>query len=142
MNTDIPINENKNSEDKKKILIVDYDPDICVTLRKIFEQNGFMSDSFLDPLLALENFKAGLYDLLLLDIKMSQMGGFQLHQEMKKIDKEVKVCFLTATEMDFEKFRKVKEFYVLDKERFLRKPIESKEIIREITGILNSVTRG
>ena len=70
------------------------------------------------------------------------MGGFQLHQEMKKIDKEVKVCFLTATEMDFEKFRKAKEFYVLDKERFLPKPIESNEIIREITGILNSVTRG
>ncbi|HYT46437.1 MAG TPA: response regulator [Methylomirabilota bacterium] len=142
MNTNIPIKENKNNQDKKKILIVDDDPDICVTLRKIFEQNGFMADSFIEPLLALENFKAGLYDLLLLDIKMSQMGGFQLHQEMKKIDKEVKVCFLTATEMDFEKFRKVKEFYVLDKERFLRKPIESKEIIKEITEILNSVTRG
>jgi DNA-binding response OmpR family regulator len=142
MNMNIPINENKNNGNKKKILIVDDDPDICVTLRKIFEQNGFIADSFTEPILALENFKAGLYDLLLLDIKMSQMGGFQLHQEMKKIDKEVKVCFLTATEMDFEKFRKVKEFYVLDKERFLRKPIESKEIIREITGILNSVTRG
>ena len=141
MNTNIPIKENKNNQDKKKILIVDDDPDICVTLRKIFEQNGFMADSFIEPLLALENFKAGLYDLLLLDIKMSQMGGFQLHQEMKKIDKEVKVCFLTATEMDFEKFRKAKEFYVLDKERFLRKPIESKEIIREITGILKCYSR-
>ena len=142
MNTNIPIKENKNNQDKKKILIVDDDPDICVTLRKIFEQNGFMADSFVEPILALENFKAGSYDLLLLDIKMSQMSGFQLHQEMKKIDKEVKVCFLTATEIDFEKFRKAKEFYVLDKERFLRKPIESKEIIREITGVLNSVTRG
>ena len=80
----IPINENKNNENKKKILIVDDDPDICVTLRKIFEQNGFISDSFIEPILALENFKAGLYDLLLLDIKMSQMGGFQLHKEMKK----------------------------------------------------------
>ena len=142
MNTNIPIKENKNNEDKKKILIVDDDPDICITLRKIFEQNGFIVDSFIEPILALENFKAGSYDLLLLDIKMSQMSGFQLHQEMKKIDKEIKVCFLTATEMDFEKFRKVKEFYVLDRERFLRKPIESNEIIREITGILNSVTRG
>jgi len=136
MNMNIPNNENKNNENKKKILIVDDDPDICVTLRKIFEQNGFMADSFVEPILALENFKAGSYDLLLLDIKMSQMSGFQLHQEMKKIDKEIKVCFLTATEMDFDKFRKEKEFYVLDKERFLRKPIDSKEIIREITGIL------
>ena len=142
MTMGIPINENRNKENKKRILIVDNERDVCITLRKIFEQNGFIADSFIEPILALENFKAGLYDLLLLDIKMSQMGGFELHKEMKKIDKEVKVCFLTATEMDFEKFRKVKEFYVLDKERFLRKPIESKEIIREITGVLNSVTRG
>jgi DNA-binding response OmpR family regulator len=141
MNMKIPINENKNNGKKKKILIVDDDPDICVTLRKIFEKNGFIADSFAEPVLALENFKAGLYDLVLLDIKMSQMDGFQLHQEMKKIDKEVKVCFLTATEMDFKKFRKEKEFHVLNKERFLRKPIESKEIIREITAILNSITR-
>jgi DNA-binding response OmpR family regulator len=140
MNMDIPINE--NNMNRKKILIVDDDPDICVTLRKIFEQNGFLVDSFTESILALENFKAGLYDLLLLDIKMSQMGGFQLHQEMKKIDKEVKVCFLTATDMDFEKFGKQKEFYVLDKELFLRKPIESKEIMREVTGILNGIARG
>jgi DNA-binding response OmpR family regulator len=139
---DIPINQTKRNENKKKILIVDDDPDICVRLRKIFEQNGFIADSFIEPLLALENFKAGKYDLLLLDIKMSQMGGFQLYQELKKIDKEVKVCFLTAAEMDYEKFRKEKEFYVLDKELFIRKPIESKDIIREITGILNSITRG
>jgi DNA-binding response OmpR family regulator len=137
-----PINENQNNENKKKILIVDDDLDICVTLRKIFEQNGFIAHSFTEPISALENFKGGLYDLLLLDIKMSQMDGIQLYQEMKKIDKEVKVCFLTATEVDFEKFRKEKEFHVLDKERFLRKPIESREIIREITGILNSITRG
>src|SRR5438094_1284024 len=110
MTMGIPINENRNKENKKRILIVDNERDVCVTLRKIFEQNGFIADSFIEPILALENFKAGLYDLLLLDIKMSQMGGFELHKEMKKIDKEVKVCFLTATEMDFEKFRKVKEF--------------------------------
>lgn len=139
MNMDIPINENNTN---KKILIVDDDPDICVTLRKIFEQNVFLVDSFTESILALENFKAGLYYLLLLDIKMSQMGGFQLHQEMKKIDKEVEVSFLTATDMDFEKFRKQKEFYVLDKELFLRKPIEIKEIMREVTGILNSIARG
>jgi hypothetical protein len=69
-------------------------------------------------------------------------GWLSIASRNEKIDREVKVCFLTATEMDFEKFRKEKEFYVLNKERFLRKPTENKEIIKEITGILNSVTRG
>ena len=78
--------------------MVDDDPDICLTLMEIFKQNGFIADSFTDPLLALDNFKAGLYDLLLLDIKMPEMNGFQLHQEMKKIDNTVKFCFLTAGE--------------------------------------------
>ncbi|MFZ0894241.1 MAG: hypothetical protein WAZ77_07040 [Candidatus Nitrosopolaris sp.] len=54
----------KNNENKKKILIVDDDPDSCVTLREIFKQNGFIADSFTDPLLALDNFKADLYVLL------------------------------------------------------------------------------
>jgi PleD family two-component response regulator len=47
----------KNNENKKKILIVDDDPDICVTLREIFKQNGFIADSFTDPLFALDNLK-------------------------------------------------------------------------------------
>ncbi len=46
--------------------------------------------------LALDNFKDGLYDLFLLDIKMPEMDGLHLYQEMKKIDNKVNVCFLTA----------------------------------------------
>jgi DNA-binding response OmpR family regulator len=123
----------KNNEDRKKILIVDDDPDICVTLKEIFKQNGFIADSFTDPLLALYNFKAGLYDLLLLDIKMPEMNGFQLHQEMKRIDNTVKICFLTAGD---ERFRKENEFCALDKELFLQKPIENAELILELRKLL------
>jgi CheY-like chemotaxis protein len=59
-------------------------------------------------LLALKNFRkeAGIYDLLMLDIKMPNMNGFELYREIKKIDDKVKVCFLTAGEMDYEQFRK------------------------------------
>jgi DNA-binding response OmpR family regulator len=126
----------KNNENKRKILIVDDDPDICVTLREIFKQNGFIADSFTDPHLALSSFKAGLYDLLLLDIKMPEMNGFQLHQEMKKIDNTVKICFLTAGEACYERFRKEKEFCALDKELFLQKPIENAELILELSKLL------
>ena len=59
-----------------------------------------MVDSYTDPTVALSNFKSGLYDLLLLlDIKMPEINGFDLHQKMKKIDSNVKTCFLTASEL-------------------------------------------
>ncbi len=50
----------------------------------VLEQNGLKADYFDEPFLALDNFKAGRYDLLFLDIKMPDMDGFQLYQEMKK----------------------------------------------------------
>jgi|SRR5215813_3870444 len=49
---------------KKKVLIVDDEPDISIILKKVFEQNGFNADSYDDPILALENFKPGSYDIL------------------------------------------------------------------------------
>lgn len=122
----------------KRILIVDDEPDVCEILKKVFEQSGFTADSYDDPILALENFKAGSYDLLLLDIKMPEMDGFRLYQEMRKIDSRVKVCFLTASEMYYERYRKEEEFAQMDKELFLRKPIQNEELIKEINRIMAS----
>jgi DNA-binding response OmpR family regulator len=93
---------------------------MSTVLKKVFEQSGFNADSYDDPISALENFKAGSYDLLLLDIKMPEMDGFHLYQEMKKIDSNVKVCFLTASEMYYERFRK-EQFSAIDKDLFVRK---------------------
>jgi len=122
----------------KRILIVDDEPDVCEILKKVFEQSGFNADSYDDPILALKNFKAGSYDLLLLDIKMPEMDGFHLYREMKKIDDSVKVCFLTASEMYYERFRKEEEFAQMDKDLFLRKPIQNEELIKEINRIIAS----
>jgi DNA-binding response OmpR family regulator len=61
------------------------------------EDGGFQVDTFTDPLLALSTIKAGSkYDLLILDIKMPDMNGFELYEEIRKIDNKVRVCFLTA----------------------------------------------
>jgi CheY-like chemotaxis protein len=57
--------------------------------------------------------------------------GFELHRQLKKIDNTVKICFLTASEMYYEEFRK-DEFCGLDKDLFLRKPIKNKDLIIEI----------
>jgi DNA-binding response OmpR family regulator len=89
-----------NSRKKKKVLIIDDEPDVSMVLKMILDQNGFNADSCDDPILALENFKAGSYDLLLLDVKMPEMDGFRLYQEMKRTDSKVKVvrCITRGSE--------------------------------------------
>lgn len=123
--------------EKKKILIVDDEPDVSNVLKNVFERAGFDAESFDDPLLALENFKTGSYDLLLVDIKMPEMDGFRLCQEIKKIDNRIKVCFLTASEMYYERFRKEEGFCAFDEELFLRKPIANDELIVKINAIFS-----
>jgi DNA-binding response OmpR family regulator len=86
----------------KRVLIVDDEPDVNLAVKIALEENGFQVNTFTDPFLALESFRkeAGMYDLLMLDIKMPDMNGFELYKQIKKIDDKVKVCFLTADEMD------------------------------------------
>ena len=120
--------------DKEKILfIVDDEPDTCLTLTNVLEDNGFVVHAFDDPLLALENFRKDLYDLLILDIKMEKMDGLQLYKEIKKIDNKVKVCFLTASEFKYEASKD--ELSNLKENQFIQKPIENEELIKMINEI-------
>jgi len=78
---------------------VDDESDVCFVLERVLGENGFVVDVYEDPFLALRNFKAHSYDLVILDIKMPKLNGFALYREIKRLDKKVKVCFLTAGEM-------------------------------------------
>jgi DNA-binding response OmpR family regulator len=127
----------KDNKKKKRILIVDDEPDVDTVLKEVFEQNGFNANTHDDPILALENFKAGSYDLVLLDIKMPVMDGFHLYQEMKKIDNKIEICFLTASELYYEQFRK-EQFSTIDKDLILRKPIENEDLIKKVNTIISS----
>ena len=89
----------------KKILIIDDEPDVILTLRMALEQNGFRTDSCSDPTLAYEKFRDGLC-IVLLDIKMPIVNGFHLYQKIKRTDTGVKICFLTASEFYHEEIRK------------------------------------
>ena|SRR3982074_3341701 len=82
-----------------RILVVDDEPDINTTLEKALEQNGFKVDSYECPLMAFENFKPYYYNLAILDSKMPQMNGFSFYREIKKLDTNLRICFLTAGEM-------------------------------------------
>ena len=120
---------------KKRVLIVDDEPDVNLAVKTALEQNDYKVDAFKDPLLALEDFRKGLYDLLILDIKMPNMNGFQLYREIKKIDDEVKICFLTAGEMYHGAYADI--FNELDTNCFIRKPMENQELLKHINEIIN-----
>lgn len=126
---------------KKKILLVDDEKDIIVTLNMVLEEGGYEVDSFTDPILALKKFRAASYDLVIIDIKMSEMDGFELRRQIKKTDNAVKICFLTASELYYEEFRKelgLENFTTLSKDRFLMKPIPNEGLIKEINMMINS----
>ena len=119
----------------KKILIVDDEADITFTLKEGIEKSGsFSVDTFNDPQLALSNFKSGYYDLLIIDIRMPNMTGFELYQKIIELDSKVRVCFITAFETYFEKFRQ--EFFPLEEIKgFIKKPIQIEDLERFVKAV-------
>jgi len=120
----------KMKNDKKRILLVDDERDITIAFHMGLESKGFIVDTFNDPQGALSNFKAGLYDLLLIDIKMPKMNGFELYQEIEKIDNRVKVCFITAFEVYYKSLREL--FPSMKVDCFIKKPITTDELVERI----------
>jgi two-component system, OmpR family, response regulator ChvI len=106
-------------------LLVDNEPDVLLSLKIVLQDNGFQVDSFIDPLLALENFRANVYDLLILDIKMPGINGFELYKKIRKIDDKVRVCFMTAGEMNYYQFRK-EVFPALDNNAIFKSQLKIK----------------
>jgi DNA-binding response OmpR family regulator len=130
------------TSDKKKpprILLVDDEYDVSLTVKTILEKYGFAVDSYDDPTIALSNFKPGMYDLSLLDIKMPKMNGFELYQKIKEIDEKAKIYFITASEMFYEEYRTgvADKYSSIDKEYFIQKPFRIDDLIKRLNMILN-----
>ena len=154
-----------NSPSSYTVLIVDDEPDTTFTYKSVLEGTGFKVDVFNDPLEALSKIKEKYnnsysssdssdllspttaadatattvtkkpYDLMLLDIKMPKMNGFELYREVKKVIKEekeehVKICFITAHEIYYEQLKQ--EFRKIDVGCFIKKPIDANELIKRI----------
>jgi DNA-binding response OmpR family regulator len=120
-----------DKKERGRILAIDDEPDLTMLYKMALEHYRFEVNTFNDPKEALSNYKPGYYDLVILDIKMPTMDGFELYHEIKKKDANAKVCFLTAGELYYEEFRK-KEYSALDKGLFIRKPIDNDELVSEI----------
>jgi DNA-binding response OmpR family regulator len=123
----------------KKILLIDDEPDLTYTIKKILEDNEFEVDTFNDPILALDNYKANLYDLIILDIKMPRMDGFELYIKLREKYPKIKICFLTVIATFNEDFRKTRLILgkTINEDYFIQKPIQTEALIKKLTSIMN-----
>jgi len=118
----------------KRILIVDDEADINTALREIFESNGFIVNSFDNPHDALDNFKPHYYDLLILAIKMPGMNGFTFYRQIKELDDEIKVCILTAAEINYGEYSDI--LSSLPDNYIIQKPVTNEELLKTINRVM------
>jgi DNA-binding response OmpR family regulator len=119
----------------KRILLVDDEHDINLTIRILLEENGFKVESFTDASEALENFRTGIYDLVIIDVKMPVIDGFSLYEKIKKLDDKVRICFLTAADKAY--YEILKKHYPSIKENcVIYKPVDNECLLELIKSVL------
>jgi DNA-binding response OmpR family regulator len=109
---------------KKRVLIIDDDKDVGNLFKIYLEKSGeYQIDAYTDPVDVLYHFKKGLYDLVLLDLKMPQIDGISMYQQLKKVDNNTSICLITADIANLEQLKtKIPniEKYVIYKPTLLR----------------------
>jgi DNA-binding NtrC family response regulator len=131
-----------NTDKRRRIMIVDDEYDVVYSLRTVLEETKlFHVDGYVDPMLALSNFKADTYDLVVLDIRMSRMDGFELYKNIKAIDVRVKVCFLTAVN-DLSEYKinypdVIEEIECGKIDCFMDKPVAGAQLLNLISKVIS-----
>jgi DNA-binding response OmpR family regulator len=124
-----------NYSGKKRILLVGDEHDNSSILKLGLEDAGFQVNAYSDPKLALSAFKPDYYDLLILDIKMPKMDGYELYDNIRKKDDKVKVCFLTASERYKEEHR-ASFLSSGSTDCFLIKPITIDDLVNKVNEMI------
>ena len=135
------MNVSNTSNIPPRIMVVDDERDILRIVKRDLEADdiAFKVDVFHSSELALQeldNHPKDYYDLILTDIRMPKMNGFELYTEIQKIDNQVKVCFITAGEMYYGVYTDI--FNSLDAKYFIRKPIDNEELVKRVNNMISS----
>jgi two-component SAPR family response regulator len=98
----------------------------------VLEDAGFECIMYTDSVRAMQEFKPYFYDLILLDIKMPVLNGFELCKKIREIDKTVHIIFITASEEFYEKVREERypELINYNSIRYTQKPIANEELAK------------
>lgn len=115
-------------DDKQKIFLVEDDLNLGQILKEYLELKGFKISLFRDGEEGLENFSKGKYDLCLLDVMMPKMDGFQLGEEIRKIDEEIPMIYLTAKSMKEDTIKGFK----IGADDYVTKPFSMEELLLRI----------
>jgi CheY-like chemotaxis protein len=137
-----------------RILIVNYEDDVNFALKLVLEEEKacevdiadkkslFKVDCLNNPFSTLQSFKNGLYDLIIIGVVMPGMNGFELSKELRKIDKSVRICFLTAGEIP-NNFRGYSQLYTAGglgeekhNDKFITLPIQNKDLLEQLEAVL------
>ena len=122
----------------KRILIVDDEKDVGRTFKMILENYGFEIDFFTDPAMALETFKPNLYHLIILDIRMAEINGFELYDKLKSRDPKIKTLFITAlSSVESYNTHNSKVYSLKGKRHFMAKPVSRKELLEQVYSMIN-----
>jgi DNA-binding response OmpR family regulator len=125
-------------------MIVDDELDVVRVLKIYLEKKGFQVETFTDANVALQHFRnefstfnAHPFDLMVLDIKMPRMNGFELYNKIKEHDSSVNVCFMTALD-EFQEYNKYKVEVspATGKRHFVQKPIRNEQLLDQIISML------
>ena len=130
----IGYSSNNRNGKRKRILLVDDEVDIIFSIKLFLEENGFEVYTSNKPSSVLSDFRAGLYDLIILDIKMPEINGFELYDKIKKIDNNVQILFLTALSDYSEYIQQPNKISSMFSEKdIIQKPVDNEELLRRIT---------
>ena len=128
--------ENNNSSVKRQnIMIVDDEDDINLLFTMLLCDEGYNVEAFTDPEIAIMKFEEGFYDLLIVDILMPKMNGFQLCEKLVDLDANIRVCFLSGGEMNQEAIREIYPRISLG--CFIKKPVGANELIERVNSQLD-----
>jgi DNA-binding response OmpR family regulator len=123
---------------KKRILIVDEEKEVGGTFETILKNYGFEIDYFTDPAVALEKFKPNLYDLTILDINMPEINGFELYDQLKSRDSNIKTLFITGlNSVESYNTQNSKVYPLKGQRHFMAKPVSNKELLEHVYAMIN-----
>ena len=127
-------------EKGRRILLVDDEPDLCMVYQIILEDAGYECSSYTDSVKALQQFKPYFYDLILLDIKMPELNGYELCKKIIELDKTVHIIFITASEAYYKQFRN-QHYPELRKINCIQKPVGNEELIRVLDTLISTAAK-